>query len=182
MTQPAPIETLNEMLPPHVEKTVRAVEQLSVEHNTSATAIERFLDRVKTRMSAPAFTAIVIAIVGFWIGSNMVLRGDAWDPPPFAFLELTLSAMAFFVTILILSTQRRADLLANHREQLILQLAFVSEQKTAKIIGLLEELRRDSPQLRDRVDRVADQMIESVDPRAVSRALRDTAPGETTPS
>jgi len=171
-----PGETMNETLPPHVEETVRAVEQLRVEHHTNATPIERVLDRVKTQISAPAFTATVIAVVGVWIGSNLVLREHAWDASPFPFLQLTLSALAFFVTILILSTQKRADVLASHREQLILQLAFVSEQKTAKIIELLEELRRDSPQLKDRVDRVADQMIESVDPQAVSRALRDTVP------
>jgi len=169
-------ETMNETLPPHVEETVRAVEQLRVEHHTNATPVERVLDRVKTQISAPAFVAIIIAIVGVWVGVNVVLRGHAWDAPPFPYLELTLSALAFFVTILILSTQKRADVLASHREQLILQLAFVSEQKTAKIIALLEEIRRDSPQLKDRVDRVADQMIESVDPQAVSRALQDTVP------
>ena len=171
-----PAETTSETLPPHVEETVRAVEQLRVEHHTNATPVERVLDRVKTQISAPAFVAIVIAVVGVWIGVNAALRDHAWDAPPFPYLELMLSALAFFVTILILSTQRRADVLASHREQLILQLAFVSEQKTAKIIELLEEIRRDSPQLKDRVDRVADQMIESVDPQAVSRALRDTVP------
>lgn len=172
---------MNETLPPHVEETVRAVEQLRVEHHTSATPIERVLDRVKTQIGAPVFTVIVIGLVGVWISANVALRERAWDAPPFPYLELTLSALAFFVTILILSTQKRADVLASHREQLILQLAFVSEQKTAKIIELLEELRRDSPQLKDRVDRVADQMIESVDPQAVSRALRDTAPEKAPP-
>jgi len=174
-------ETMNETLPPHAKETVRAVEQLRVEHHTSATPIERVLDRVKTQIGAPVFTVIVIGLVGVWISANVALRERAWDAPPFPYLELTLSALAFFVTILILSTQKRADVLASHREQLILQLAFVSEQKTAKIIDLLEELRRDSPQLKDRVDRIADQMIESVDPQAVSRALRDTAPEKAPP-
>jgi len=163
-------------LPPHVEETARAVEQLHVEHHERATRSERILEHVKARFSQPAF---VIAIVGFaalWILANFWLRGRnlAWDPPPFAYLELILSTLALFVTILILATQRRADILAGHREQLILQLAFVSEQKTAKIIALLEEQRRDSPQLRDRVDREAEQMTETVDPRAVSEALRST--------
>jgi uncharacterized membrane protein len=162
-------------LPPHVEETVRVVEQMRAEHHTNATVVERSLEWVKTRASAPVFVFVAVALVGIWIGTNVFLRNVAWDPPPFAYLELTLSALAFFVTILILATQRRADTLAGHREQLILQLAFVSEQKTAKIIGLLEELRRDSPQLRDRIDRVADQMTEAVDPHAVSDALRDAA-------
>jgi len=172
-------ETPGETLAPHVEETVRAVEQMRVDHRTSATPLERTLERVKTKASAPLFTVIAIALVGLWIGSNLALRNSAWDEPPFAYLELTLSALAFFFAILILATRRRADTLAGHREQLILQLAFVSEQKTAKIIGLLEELRRDSPQLRDRVDRVAEQMTETVNPRAVSDALRNTVARET---
>jgi uncharacterized membrane protein len=175
MVAPTSRETPTNYLPPHVEETVRAVEQMRAEHHTSATPIERTLEWIKTRASAPVFVLFAIAFVGLWIGANVVLRNVAWDRPPFAYLELMLSALAFFVTILILATQRRADTLAGHREQLILQLAFVSEQKTAKIIGLLEELRRDSPQLRDRIDRVADQMTEAVDPHAVSDALRDAA-------
>jgi uncharacterized membrane protein len=168
-----------EALPPHVEETARAVEKMHVEHRTSATPLEKTLERIKTNVSAPEFIVIAIVIVGLWIGSNLALPNSALDRPPFPYLELTLSALAFFFAILILATQRRADTLAGHREQLILQLAFVSEQKTAKIIGLLEELRRDSPQLRDRVDRVAEEMKETVNPRAVSDALRDTVAGET---
>ena len=164
-------------LAPHVEETARAVEQMRAEHHTNATSIERALEWIKAKASAPVFLLVSMVLVGIWVGANVLLRHAAWDRPPFAYLEFALSTLAFFVTILILSTQRRADTLASHREQLILQLAFVSEQKTAKIIGLLEELRRDSPQLRDRVDKVADQMTEAVDPHAVSDALREAAGG-----
>ncbi len=116
--------------------------------------MDRALERVKAMLGAPYFVFAAIVFVGIWGGHKPCPSFGAWDPPPFSYLDLTLSTLAFLVTILILATQRRADSLAGHREQLILQLAFVSEQKTAKIIGLLEELRRDSPQLRDRVDLV----------------------------
>lgn len=164
-----------ETLPPHVEETVRAVDRMRVDHHVSATALDRVLDKIKSRISAPSFVLLTALFVAVWIGANLALRSAAWDPSPFSYLDLTLSTLAFLVTVLILATQQRADALAGHREQLILQLAFVSEQKTAKIIGLLEELRRDSPQLRDRIDRVADQMTENVDPQTVSNALRDAA-------
>jgi uncharacterized membrane protein len=173
------VEAPGETLPPHVEETVRAVEQLRVEHHISATPLERILERVKAKASAPSFSVVAIVLVALWMGFNLALRNSAWDQPPFPYLELTLSALAFFFAILILATQRRADTLADHREQLILQLVFVSEQKTAKIIGLLEEHRRDNPQLRDRIDRVAEQMTETVNPRAVSDALRETTAQET---
>lgn len=41
-----------------------------------------------------------------------------------------------------------------------MELAILSERKIAKVIELLEELRRDSPQVQDRVDRQADQMAQ----------------------
>jgi uncharacterized membrane protein len=165
-----------EALPPHVAESARAVEELQIEHHVRATSLERTLDGLKERASMPSFIVAVTVLVAVWI----VVNGTgltAWDPPPFIYLEIVLSSLAFLMTILILATQRRADTLAAHREQLILQLAFVSEQKTAKVIGLLEELRRDSPHLRDRVDTVAEQMTESVDPHAVSEALRGTTEG-----
>ena len=175
MNQSAKSEIQTEPLPPHVEETVHAVEQMRTDHHFSATPIDRAFGRVKALVGAPSFILSTIILVVIWIGGNLALHSIAWDPPPFSYLGLIFSTLAFLVTVLILATQRRADSLADHREQLILQLAFVSEQKTAKIIGLLEELRRDSPQVRDRVDHVAEQMTEIVDPKAVSNALRDAA-------
>jgi uncharacterized membrane protein len=78
---------------------------------------------------------------------------------------------------LILGTQRRADQLASHREQLTLELAILSEQKSAKIIALLEELRRDHPEVRDRIDPEAHAMSTPADPEAVLEAIQETHSG-----
>jgi uncharacterized membrane protein len=159
-------------LPPHVEQTVRAVEQVHTEHHEGASPADRLLERSKARVGRPASVAVVLVVVLFWIASN-VLLGLRIDPPPFLYLQLVLAVSAVCLTILILATQQRADQLASHREKLILQLGFVSEQKTTKIIALMEELRRDTPQVKDRTDTEAEQMTESVNVRAVSDALRD---------
>ena len=76
--------------------------------------------------------------------------------------------------MLILTTQRREDQLAGYREQLTLELAILSEQKSAKIISLLEEMRRDSPTLRNRVDEEAAAMSVAADPQAVLDAIKET--------
>jgi uncharacterized membrane protein len=128
--------------------------------------------------------ALAVAIL-IWIISNLwvSLGGKAWDPPPFEYLQLGLSIAAVFITVLILATQTRADKLASHREQLILHASFASEQKAGKIIALLEELRRDSPQVKDRIDPEAQETTETMDTRAVSEALKEapqqgSAPGD----
>ncbi len=133
MVTPTSRETSNGNFPPHVEETVRVVDQMRAEHHTNTTLIERTLERTKMRASAPVFVFFAIAFVGMWIDINTVLRNFAWDRPHLHTLSLPSLPWHFFVTILILATQRRADALAGHREQLILQLAFVSEQKTAKL-------------------------------------------------
>jgi uncharacterized membrane protein len=50
----------------------------------------------------------------------------------------------------------------------------LSEQKTAKVIQLLEESRRDNPLIRDRVDQEAEVMAQPADPQSVLEAIKET--------
>ena len=75
--------------------------------------------------------------------------------------------LALYMTILILATQRREDELAGYREQLTLELAILSEQKTAKIISMLQAMRTDNPNTPDIEDSEADAMSDPADPQAV---------------
>ena len=74
--------------------------------------------------------------------------------------------------------QRRDDQLASHREQMTLQLGILSEQKAAKIIQLLEELRRDHPSIHNRLDSEAHAMSTPANPQTVLKALKES-PKET---
>jgi uncharacterized membrane protein len=76
------------------------------------------------------------------------------------------------MVVLILATQRREYQLAQLREQLTLKLAILGEQKTAKVIQLLEESRRDNPLIRNRVDQVAEAMAQPADNRCSTRSKR----------
>jgi len=63
-----------------------------------------------------------------------------------------------------------------------LELAILSEQKTAKVIQLLEEFRRDSPQIHDRVDEEAEKLGQPSNPQSVLDAIKDIRkPGLTPP-
>jgi uncharacterized membrane protein len=55
-----------------------------------------------------------------------------------------------------------------------LELTILSEQKTAKVIQLLEEFRRDNPLIHDRVDQEADVMAQPADPQSVLDAIKET--------
>jgi len=79
---------------------------------------------------------------------------------------------ALLLAIVILATQRRQAELAEHHAHLDLQVNLLAEQKIAKAIALLEELRRDLPAVRDREDQEAKAMAEPADPHAVADALK----------
>ena len=69
--------------------------------------------------------------------------------------------------------QTRQENFAEQRAQLMLQLNLLSEQKIAKMIALLEELRTDMPNVMDRHDPEAEVMQEAADPLAVLEALQE---------
>jgi hypothetical protein len=81
---------------------------------------------------------------------------------------------SLFMVILILATQRPEDQLAQLHDQLNLELAMLSEQKTAKVIELLEEFRRDNPLIQNRVDQEAEAMAKPADPKTVLEAIKET--------
>lgn len=164
-------------VPTHVEDTVEAVARFHAAHEAEASPFQRVLERVTRRAARPTFIALLTALVLGWILLNLGLMEVGRTPldrPPFFWLQGAVTLTAFYMTVLILTTQRREDKLAGLRDQLTLELSILSEQKSAKIIGLLEELRRDDPSISDRPDEHADALAKPADPDAVLDALKDT--------
>lgn len=164
-----------ESMPAHVEQTVRSITLLHAKHHQDASQAQRSLDRLTAFAGRPFFLGLVCAAVVLWTVENAAasflgLRPP--DPPPFAWLELAATVSALVMAILILVTQRNADRLADVRGQMTLELASLTEQKVAKVIELVEELRRDSPEVRDRVDSEAHEMSVRSDPHAVLGAIK----------
>lgn len=162
--------------PLHLDETIQTLARLHAEHDSSATRHDRFVERMTSFLEQPIFIITLTLLVVSW----MVLNGLApalgyrpWDPPPFPWLSGFASLASLYLVVVILTTARRDDLLARHRELLTLELALLAEQKSAKAIALLEELRRDSPHIRDRVDTQADEMAQPADPHRVIDAIQE---------
>jgi uncharacterized membrane protein len=165
------------ILPTHIEETIAAIARLHSEHHKRATPLQRFTENLTARAGQSTFIAWLLAGIVVWVGINLLvlLSGKVpLDAPPFPWLQDLISLAALFMAVLILSTQRRDDELATLREQLTLELAILSEQKSAKIIELIEELRRDHPSIPDRVDRQAEEMAAPADPNTVLEATQKT--------
>jgi uncharacterized membrane protein len=165
------------ILSAHIEETIRSIAQLHAEHHENATPLQRIVDRMTALLGRTRFIAVLTVIVAGWIGLNLLAASFGYrpiDPPPFSWLGGAVSLVSLYMVVLILATQQREDQLAQHRELLILELAILSEQKTAKVIQLLEEFRRDNPMIRDRVDYEAEAMAQPADPQSVLAAIKET--------
>ena len=172
-----PAPSKSPVLPSHIAETVDAVAQIHSDHHLKRTPMEIFMDDWTARLARPAVLAAVVCGVALWIAFNLLapLAGYAIiDEPPFPWLFEALTLLGVVMGILILSTQRRADQLAELREQMTLELASVTERKVAKVIELIEELRRDSPTLKNRTDHEARQMSERTSPGEVLIAIKDS--------
>ncbi len=131
-------------------------------------------------LEQPIFIITLTLLVVAWMALNGLASTPGyrpWDPPRFPWLSGFASVASLYLVVVILTTQRRDNLLARHREPLNLGLARLSEQKSAKAIELLEELRRDSQRIRDRIDTQADEMARPADPHGVIDAIQEARVG-----
>jgi uncharacterized membrane protein len=161
--------------PDHIDEAVRSIAQLHSEHHGNTTPPQRLVNRISAVFARPYFVAFVTIGVSVWISANLVAvaYGRAIDPPPFPWLVSAVNLLSLFMVTLVLVAQKHEDELNARRDILTLELAIMSERKIAKVIELLEELRRDSPQVVDRVDQQADQMAQPADAQSVLAAAQE---------
>lgn len=164
------------VLPTHIEQTLEAIARLHTDHERGATATQRIVAKTTAVIGRAEALWVVTGLIAAWVAWNTIAAhaGRAVDPPPFSWMQIALAVTSIYVTLLILGTQQRDDVIASHREQLSLQLAMLGEQKSAKIIELLEALRHDSPMITDRVDAEAIAMSTPADPQAVIEAIQES--------
>jgi uncharacterized membrane protein len=165
-------------LPPHIKETVRSIAELQEEHDSEASVFQRIIARMTHFFGSLHFFAALTIVVLLWISINLAavsLRHTPFDKPPFILLQGAVGLGVLYMTILIFGTQQCDEKIAAHRERMTLQLAMINEQKSAKIIQLLEDLRRDSPFVRNRVDVKANAMAAPVNSQAVSEAIKEIA-------
>ena len=162
----------------HVSETVDEITAFHQAHHDSASSLQRWMDAVTDRLGRPGLVALVFLGVAAWIAAALALSGSDPARPAFTWLELTATLCALLVAMLILVTQRRQDRLSERRAQLTLELAMLADRKTAKLIALMEELRRDHPDLQDRDDAESREMARPADPETVLAAIDERTVGK----
>jgi len=145
---------------------------------------QRMMEVLTAALGRPRTVYAISLLVLGWVAVNTVapwaLGWKCIDPPPFFWLQGVVALAALLMTTLVLITANRQTRNAEERSHLDLQVNLLAEHKVAKLIALVEELRRDLPMVKDRIDHEANAMQEAVDPHAMLEAL-ERASGESPP-
>ena len=146
------------------------------------TRSQRLLERISLLIGQPAFLGFILVFIAVWMLANSAFRpaGIAvFDAPPFFWLQGIIGLGALMSAIVVLSRQSRLAKLAEQRAHLDLKVTLMTEQKTAKLIDLMEELRRDLPDVVNRHDPDAAVLQQSMNSDQVLETLDErTAPAE----
>ncbi len=157
-----------------ISQNIEAVVEFYAREEQKISSSQRILERISGSMGQPIFPGIILLFVAFWILANVLLRllgKTQFDPPPFVWLQGIISLSALLTATIVLAKQNRLAKLAEQREHLDLKVTLLTEQKAAKLIDLLEELRRDLPNVRDRHDSDAAALRQAMSPDLVLAAL-----------
>jgi uncharacterized membrane protein len=160
--------------PDPVTQNIEAVLDFYAREEQRITPSQRILERASIFLGQPAFPGIILGLVSFWVLANLALplwHRAPFDAAPYFWLQGIVGLGALLTTSVVLIRQNRLAGLAEQRAHLDLKVTLLTEQKVAKLIHLVEELRRDLPNVRNRHDPDAVAMQEAMNPDAVLAAL-----------
>ncbi len=165
-----------------ISQNIEAVLDFYTREEQRISASQRLLERISSFVGQPAFLGIILLLVALWILANVGLRlsGRAeFDPAPYFWLQGMVALSSLLTATVVLGKQNRLSRLEEQRAHLELKVNLLTEQKAAKLIDLMEELRRDLPNVRDRHDSKAAALQQAMNPDQVLAALDERSePGD----
>jgi uncharacterized membrane protein len=173
-----------ETLPEHVIKNVEAIEYHQSQHQQNTKTHHRILNKIGAIFGSPQFLYGQIVFYAIWIGSSH-LAEEKIIPKNFPLFELHLHGLeiaSLLISTEVLVYQTREEKIRAEQSHLMLQLNLVTEQKIAKLISLVEELRVDLPDVIDRDDLEAEIMQQAIDPQAILEAIQQNNLVDKSPS
>jgi uncharacterized membrane protein len=164
-------------VPNHVSENIETIAQLTAVSGSRVSRHQRAIEALTRQLGRPRTLYALVGAAIVWVLYNATAKYTGCpilDHPPFFALQGIMTGYAAIVATTVLTAQNRLNHEAERRAHLELQVILVAEQKATKIIALLEELRRDLPNVRDRRDVVADAMQQRANPADVLSALENT--------
>ena len=135
---------------------------------------DRVVEKIASFFGKSEFLYLQLLFFVSWaICSRIAPQLLPFGLPVFDAKEMGVDIAALLIATGVLVQQSRQDRLAEQRSHLTLQINLLTEQKIAKLIELVEELREDLPTIRDRKDLEAKIMQQATDPQIVLDILQE---------
>lgn len=157
-----------------IGQNISAVHDFYTREELKRSASQRHVETIGGFVGRPVFLVVILSLVALWIAASLALPASGYlqfDPAPFHLLQGIVALAALLITTVVLIKQNRVARMSEQRSHLDLKVALLIEQKTAKLIDLIEELRRDLPNVKNRHDSGAAVLQQAMSPEAVLAAL-----------
>ena len=130
----------NKLIDAQTEQNIQKILEIERNHMEGGTFGERFAKWIANFSGSTWFAIVNLVWFVGWIGFNVLVPDDAFDPYPFTFLTLVVSLEAIFLSIFILIAQNQETRLTEHRDHLDLQINLLAEQENTKMLEILEAI------------------------------------------
>ena len=135
---------------------------------------DRIIEKIASFFGKSEFLYLQLLFFVSWaVCSHLAPQLLPFGLPKFDLQEMGVDIASLLIATGVLVQQNRQDKLAEQRSHLTLQINLLTEQKIAKLIELMEELRADLPNIRDRYDWEAQIMQQATDPQVVLNILQE---------
>lgn len=163
-----------EILPEQVIKNVETIISHQDRYHQDSTVDQKILDRIAAIFGQPKFLYSQIIFFTLWgLYSHLANRDILTEFfPLFDIRDEWLEVSSLLISTGVLIYQNRREKLSAERSHLILQINLLTEQKITKLIALVEELRTDLPNVKNRSDFEAEIMQKAADPQAILGILQ----------
>jgi uncharacterized membrane protein len=157
------------------KENLEVVSNFHEREDAAVSGMRLAIERISAFFGSPWYFAFCIAFIAAWMLINTWGARAGWahvDEPPFALLEFMVSCNALLLTVAVLIRQNRMGQVGEHRSHLDLQINLLTEQKTAKILQIVDELQRELTALRGEPDTQVEEMSKPADANAILHAIK----------
>ena len=149
----------------------RIFHSIKAKADAKRTNIEKLADFMTSIFGSNIFLVVNVILFTSWVlvNTNNIPSIQAFDPFPFNLLTTFVSLEAIILAIFVLISQRRTSKVDDLREEIHLQLNFISESEITKLIKMVSillekqgiDLSKD-PELKKMVEPVSEEEIEEI--------------------
>ncbi len=162
-------------LPEQVLKNIETIISLQANQQRSIPWHEQLLTKIAAAFGRPQFLyAQLLFLIAWGLCSHFASASlTSRNLPTLDLGEQGIDIASLLIATGVLVRQAQQDKISEQRSHLTLQINLLNEQKIAKVIELLEELRTDTPNVRNRYDWEANVMRKATDPQVVLDILQE---------